>query len=160
MPKKFKKQKSKVRRILPPHYFFLAVIGMALFYFLSAEWRIILIENPWNYLGILFSFLGIFLAVSGIRQFRKHQTPLHPDKEASLLIKGGVYSLSRNPIYLGMILILLGIALFWGNLVSFFIVPLFTFFIQIQFIKKEETFLEDLFGKRYELYKKKVNRWL
>jgi protein-S-isoprenylcysteine O-methyltransferase Ste14 len=68
--------------------------------------------------------------------------------------------MSRNPIYLGMASMLLGVAIFLGKLVSFAFPIVFVLIIEAAFIPKEERNLEKIFGERYRKYKKSVRQWI
>ena len=92
--------------------------------------------------------------------FRRHQTTIFPFKDSSNLISSGTFRISRNPIYLSMVLILIGWWLWLGSLTPVAIIPFFVTFIQELFIKPEEAMLTEKFGKEYEEYAVSVRRWL
>jgi protein-S-isoprenylcysteine O-methyltransferase Ste14 len=77
-----------------------------------------------------------------------------------VLVVGGFYRYTRNPMYLGMVTALLGVAILLGTLSAFLPIPIFVWIIQKQFIEGEERFLEEIFGGQYLAYKGKVRRWL
>lgn len=93
--------------------------------------------------------------------FKKKTTvnPLSPKNTTDLVITG-LYRISRNPMYVGMLLMLLGYAVWLGSLTSFLVVPLFYFLITKMQIKPEEVILEKNFGQEYLNYKNSVRRWL
>ena len=72
----------------------------------------------------------------------------------------GIYRYSRNPMYLGMTLVLVGIAFLLANVGSLLVIPLFVFSITSLQIKPEELALEERFGDTYRDYKERVNRWI
>ena len=76
------------------------------------------------------------------------------------LIVTGPFRFSRNPIYLGMALIVLGGTLFSGTLTAFVFPITFVVIIHVKYIKTEEAILEDTFGEPYLNYKKRVRRWI
>ena len=89
-------------------------------------------------------------------KFKKIKTtisPLRPNKTS-------YYEYTRNPMYLGLLLMLFSIALFLKNFISFLIIPLFILFITKNQILPEEEALENIFGEEYKNYKKKVRRWI
>ena len=95
-------------------------------------------------------------------KFKKIKTtisPLRPNKTSSL-VKSGIYEYTRNPMYLGLLLMLFSIALFLKNFISFLIIPLFVIFINKNQILPEEQILENIFGEEYRNYIKKVKRWI
>ncbi len=105
---------------------------------------------------------GGYFGITGLSEFRRARTttsPSHPEN-ASAIVTEGVYSKTRNPMYLGLQLILLGWAVFQGNL---FAIPLalgFAAYITAFQIKPEEALLEENFGKEYLAYKARVRRWM
>ncbi|MEE8233425.1 MAG: isoprenylcysteine carboxylmethyltransferase family protein, partial [Gammaproteobacteria bacterium] len=92
--------------------------------------------------------------------FKKSGTAIRPFETSTVLVKGGPYRFTRNPMYLGMVLILIGMAIYLGSLTPWFVIPVFFLIIQEWFIKYEEPFLENTFGKEYQDYKTKVRRWI
>jgi protein-S-isoprenylcysteine O-methyltransferase Ste14 len=71
-----------------------------------------------------------------------------------------MYRVSRNPMYLGMVVVLLGIAVLFGNISPFISIPIFVWLIQKNFIRLEEAALEKTFGDEYREFKNVVRRWL
>ena len=105
---------------------------------------------------------GILVAMSGIWQFRQAKTtiaPTRPDKTSSL-VSGGIYSITRNPMYLGMIFIIVAAVLKFGNYYGFIALLFFIVYITQFQIKPEERIIEGIFGEQYVQYKNKVRRWL
>ena len=105
---------------------------------------------------------GGMIAITGIWEFRKAKTTIDPTKpqNTSSLVSGGIYKITRNPMYLGLLLVLMGIILKFGSLSSFIALPFFIFYITIFQIKPEERIIESIFGQEYGQYKNKVRRWL
>ena len=83
-----------------------------------------------------------------------------PFSEAKFLVLGGPYQVTRNPMYVGMALVLLGAAVFLASLAPFIVLPLFVLLINNRFILAEEAMLDEVFGEPYREYKRKVRRWL
>jgi len=83
-----------------------------------------------------------------------------PDAESQALVAGRVICLSRNPLYLGFGLILLGAAILFGTLSPFLVVVVFMILIERRFIVTEEAMLEKKFGQVYLGDKEKVRRWI
>ena len=105
---------------------------------------------------------GVLVALAGIWQFRRAQTtvdPTHPDK-ASHLVCAGIYQYTRNPMYVGMALVLSAGVLKSGLLFSVLLVPMFGWYMTRFQIKPEERVLEGIFAEEYAQYKQKVRRWL
>jgi protein-S-isoprenylcysteine O-methyltransferase Ste14 len=115
---------------------------------------------PWPLLGVIPLALGIGINLVADRSFKQHNTAVKPLEKSTALVTHGVFRVSRNPMYLGIVLILLGIALFLGSLTPYLVVFLFAIFIDIVFIRFEEKKLEEIFGEAWLEYKKSVRRWI
>jgi protein-S-isoprenylcysteine O-methyltransferase Ste14 len=121
-----------------------------------------LIATPWNYFGLLPAAIGRVISVAAGGRFRQARTSFDPFKpmEASCLVTGGVFGVSRNPMYLGLVLLLIGWAVWLGTVSPWFVPPLFVIFISVTQIVPEETALEANFGETYLAYRHSVRRWL
>jgi len=106
--------------------------------------------------------IGLSISISGIRSFRRAKTTINPSKPsaASSLVTSGVYRYTRNPMYLGLLVTLVGWAMFLSNPLALLAVPLFVLYINRLQINPEERVLSALFGAEYAAYKEKVRRWL
>ena len=110
----------------------------------------------------LFLLIGIGVLVSAVASFRKQKTTVNPldiEKATSLVISG-VFKYSRNPMYLGMVFILLSIALKFNLIGGIILTLLFAIFITRFQIIPEEVVMEKLFKEEFDSYKKKTRRWL
>ncbi|MGB1320990.1 MAG: methyltransferase family protein [Vibrio gallaecicus] len=109
--------------------------------------------------GIIISAV---IGLSGVWEFRKHKTTVNPTKPdgASTIVDSGVYGYTRNPMYLGLYILLFCIGYYFQNLVSMSFSFLFVTYINQFQIKPEEKTLEQLFGASYVDYKQKVRRWI
>ena len=146
------------RKVIPPVYFFLALLSMAALHWALPLARII--PPPFSYAGIAFIIAGMVLGGHAFRGFSKAGTPVVPFERSTALVTGGSYRITRNPMYVGMVLILIGLAVLLGTVSPWLPIPLFVWIIQANFISGEERFLEDLFGQQYLAYKSRVRRWL
>jgi protein-S-isoprenylcysteine O-methyltransferase Ste14 len=111
---------------------------------------------------IFFIALGVAIAFVGVFAFHKHQTtvnPLAPD-EASSLVSTGIYRVTRNPMYLGLLLILAGWCVYLGNGVAALLLPAFVAWMNRFQIGPEERALREKFGPRFTEYAATVSRWL
>jgi protein-S-isoprenylcysteine O-methyltransferase Ste14 len=117
----------------------------------------------WKWLLVsAFALTGLALDCSGLLAFlRRHTTvnPLRPEKSTAL-VTGGIYQLSRNPMYLGMACLLLAWALYLQSPAALLGVPAFMAYITHFQIKPEERILEQLFGDEFKHYITRVRRWL
>jgi protein-S-isoprenylcysteine O-methyltransferase Ste14 len=146
------------RKIVPPVYLLLTLVLMWLLtrYFPVYQF----IDPPAAYSGIILVLFGITIAAISAGLFIKAETGLVPFAEATVLITGGLFRYTRNPMYLGMVLMLLGVALLLGNVATLCPIPLFFLVIRNHFVLGEERFLEAAFAQQYLDYKSKVRRWL
>lgn len=111
-------------------------------------------------LGVALIIVGLVLIIRARREFTKHTQPTDPGLATSKLITTGVFSFSRNPLYLGGIQVVMGIALTFDlPWVLISIVPSIAACYYI-LIKPEEKYLAETFGKKYRRYTMTVNRWL
>ncbi|MBZ2162763.1 methyltransferase family protein [Alteromonas stellipolaris] len=111
---------------------------------------------------ILCVLLGVGFALLGVTWFKKHKTSVNPIKTDRVvsLVTSGVYQYSRNPMYVGMLLCLVGIGLYTSNPLNILFIVLFVWYMNKYQITPEEAFLTDKFGASYTEYMKTVRRWL
>jgi protein-S-isoprenylcysteine O-methyltransferase Ste14 len=112
--------------------------------------------------GVALALAGQGISVSGMVAFRRARTTINPFKPAatSSLVSGGVYRFTRNPMYLGMFVTLLGWAAFLANPLALALTPLFVLYINRFQITPEERMLSSLFGAEFNGYAGRVRRWL
>ncbi len=146
------------QRIIPPVYFLASLIAALALHRYAPLARIV--EPPLTWIGIVPLVLGLIMAIAGARSFARAGTPVRPFREAKALVTDGIFRVSRNPMYLGLISALLGVAILLGSLGAFLPVPLFFFVLQHWFVKSEEAQLELQFGEHYREYRRRVRRWL
>ena len=144
--------------MLPPVYLFFALSGMMLLHLFFPD--PVLIPGRWNAVGLVPLALGIALNLVAGRTFIRSGNPVRALEVPQKLVTDGVYRFSRNPMYLGMVLMLTGVAFLLATPTPFIIVPVFAVVIDRVFIDAEETVLEERFGGRYRQYRQEVRRWL
>ena len=149
---------SSYPKILPPTGLLAAVLLMLALHFLFPITQ--MMPGFWRFLGILPLGLGLVISYAAENQFHQVDTTVNPFKESSKLVTNGLYRFSRNPMYLGMALILVGVAILLGCLTLFGIVALFVGWIHFQFICREEEMLSTQFGQDWLEYKARVRRWI
>lgn len=103
---------------------------------------------------------GLVLLVMAVVEFRRHKTTIMPHETASALIQSGIFSKSRNPIYLGDVLILAGLVLRWDAVPSLALVPIFVWVLEKRFIIPEEDRMRRTFRTDFARYEAKVRRWV
>ena len=120
------------------------------------------IAPPWNRLGSVPAEVGLVIAVAAIVRFRQARTTTNPIdlRKASSLVTDGVFRISRNPMYLGLELLLTGWAVWLGSASPWLIPPLFAIVITIAQVIPEERALEQRFGDQYRSYQRRVARWI
>ena len=148
----------KRKRILPPTYLFVSILVMAALHFLFPISKII--PFPWNLLGAIPFALGLAANLIADRAFKKHKTIVNPFETSTVLITCGIFRITRNPMYLGFVLILIGISIFMGSLTPYVVIPVFAVLMDVVFIRGEQKMLEGTFGERWLDYNHKVRRWI
>jgi len=115
---------------------------------------------PFPWLGIALFSLGILSVSWAVHALSRHKTTLHPRGKPRKLVTRGPYVYSRNPIYLGFLLMSIGSALLFANVLAFAGPMLFFLFASYFIIPFEESMLMKLFGKPYKTYHTSTRRWL
>ncbi len=103
--------------------------------------------------------VGLTLLIFAAGRFKRAETDVIPFKNVTALVTSGVYSWTRNPMYLGMALVLLGTAVTVGAVTALVVPPLFMVIIQLRFIYAEEQMLTELFPEQFPVYCRQVRRW-
>ena len=111
-------------------------------------------------LGLIFLLAGVFLVFFSFRFMRKMETTFIPDGTPEVLISSGPFKFSRNPIYLGMLTVLVGVAFLMSSLSAIIIAFVFGIIINFTWIAHEEKKLHELFSEDWENYSSKVRRWI
>ena len=110
--------------------------------------------------GTVLAVAGVGLMVLAAAQLFRARTTIVPHEQPSALVTGGIYRLTRNPIYLGDALLLAGLVLRWGAWPSLILVPVFVAVITARFILPEEARLRAAFGAEFDTYASRVRRWI
>lgn len=120
------------------------------------------LAEPWNKAGLILVVLAALIDFSSLYLFLTKKTTPNPMKPqfTTGLVTTGMYKVSRNPMYLGLLILLLGVATYLGQLSAFLVLPVFCIVITEMQIKPEEHMLEQKFGSEYLAYKSKVRRWI
>ena len=116
----------------------------------------------WHQFGYVFIATAVLIDLSAVVQFFRQRTtinPLRPEKAEQLVISG-LYRYSRNPMYVGLLLLLIGWLFLLGSLSPMIMLPAFILILNSQQIIPEEKVLEQKFGQQYKDYKHVVRRWL
>lgn len=119
-----------------------------------------LIPQPYNYLGIILILLGLIMTIKVKKQFNKINTEIHTFKKPQKLVINGLFKFSRNPIYFGFLISLLGVWVLLGTVLPILGCLLFILITNYWYISYEENKMEKQFGAEYREYKSRVNRWI
>ena len=125
-------------------------------YFFSFEYKFL------GTLSYMCYLIGLIILILAVNSFKKQNTTVNPIKieNASSLVISGVFEYSRNPMYLGMAMILFGLALMFNVIGGTLFTLLFTVYMTKFQIKPEEKVMEKLFGEDFLQYKQNVRMWL
>ena len=149
---------EKFSKIPPP----LVVLILVTSTYFSSK-KIDLIHIPFQTLiSIFILFVGILILLNPVLKFKKSKTTINPIKfkKVNKLVTSGIYKYSRNPMYLGLLMIVISSTIFYLNIYSI-LTPLFFYLWINRFqIKREEIFLTEKFGKEYLSYKNTTRRWI
>lgn len=146
---------------LPP----LAVVVVSMFgmWLVSGAVPDLELAWPWRHsLVIVLSVIGTCIAVAGLIELRRARTTVNPlrPQAASAMVASGIYRRTRNPMYLGMLLVMAGWAVYLSHALAWVFVPVFVAYMNRFQIAPEEKALRDRFGDAYVRYARLVRRWL
>jgi protein-S-isoprenylcysteine O-methyltransferase Ste14 len=117
-------------------------------------------KQPVKIAGIILLVIALFFLVRSLRQFLKSKNTLVTIKPSTTLESSGIYNITRNPMYVGLAIVYLGITCLVGNWWNIILFPLLLLVVQEYIIKSEEKYLERRYGQGYLDYKLRVRRWL
>ena len=145
-------------RIPPPIVTF--ICGITIYYSKSFFNQFLNFSN--NGISLFLLILGLIIFISAVRSFREQKTTVNPlkPKQASSLVTSGIFRFSRNPMYLGMLIILLSISFKFNLLGGIIISLLFFIFITKFQIYPEEEAMNELFGDKFTQYSNTTRRWI
>ena len=143
---------------MPPTLMLIAMIAMlALHFLMPLAW---IIPPFWNLTGLILIVSGLILNLSADKAFHTVRTTVKPFEESSSLVTNGVFRISRNPMYLGFVLILTGIAILLRTLSPYLAIVAFVAVIDMTFVRVEEQMLAEKFGISWKHYQSATRRWL
>ncbi len=111
-------------------------------------------------IGLFLAFIGFLLGIGAFLEFRKARTTLDPHGSAKQVVTSGIYRFTRNPIYLGFLLMVIGLPLTSGIYWGIILAPFYMMVMNRLVIEREENYLERKFKDQYTHYKSRVRRWL
>jgi protein-S-isoprenylcysteine O-methyltransferase Ste14 len=147
-----------MHRPLPPTYLLASLVALGGLYLLLPGPQ--LVGAPWRYVGVLPIGLGVWLNVWADGLFKTRGTEVKPFRDSTALVTNGPYRVTRHPMYLGMLLIVLGAALVAGAATPFVVPVVLWWLLTAHFVIPEEAAMRRQFGSQYERYARQVRRWL
>jgi len=132
-------------------------------WFLDKNFPLLTTGQQWPVIvGVLLFIGGVIIDLLSIVQFRRVKTTINPmrPETTSSLVTSGFYAYSRNPMYVGLLVSLIGITLILRSLTPLLVLPLFVLVVTMLQIAPEEKALSKIFGDQFDYYKQKVPRWL
>ncbi len=147
-----------MKKLLPPTLFFMCIAAMVVLRWLFPI-KVIL-SFPTTLIGIAPLIAGLGISIIGSRKFTKVGTNIKTFDDPDVLVKDGLFSFTRNPMYLGFVIALLGISILLGNASSLGIVILFFVITDRWYIEFEEQAMTKKFGEEYAVYKSQTRRWI
>ena len=147
-------------KVPPVAVFLLCGAGMWVLASLTSALSVTIPARQW--LAIAAAGAGIAMGVAGIAAFRAAMTTVDPrfPEKSSNVVRAGIYRRTRNPMYLGLLLVLLGWAIYLAHALSFIGLPVFVLYMNRFQIVPEEQALTVNFGREYRDYKAHVRRWI
>ena len=113
-----------------------------------------------DFLGGLLVGGGLLLILLAIYEMRRQKTTVMPHETPQTLVQSGIFSRSRNPIYLGDVLILAGLVLRFDAVLALPLVPILLWILEKRFVIPEENRMRRTFRAQWARYEQKVRRWL
>lgn len=150
--------KNRIVDYRPPKIAQALVLAAALLHWATPLKQVQLYSSPW--LGLLVGAAGFTVMMCGWWLFRKYDTAICPSAKPRRLVASGIYRVSRNPMYLGMVAMMSGLALYVGSLPFYLAGATYLVVIDRFFCPYEENRLADTFGDEYRDYRKRVRRWI
>lgn len=144
--------------ILPPKIVLIVILAMLVLHLVFP--LAVIVPAPISYSGVAVAALGGGMIVWSRRAFQAASTPIKPFRNSTALVRHGLYRWTRNPMYLGALLLVSGIAVLLGSVSPWFLVAALFVVLRQGFVLHEERILEQTFGEEYRNYKRSVRRWL
>jgi protein-S-isoprenylcysteine O-methyltransferase Ste14 len=142
---------------IPPVIVLVSLLTMLLIYFVLPGFTII--PYPYDLTGIIIAFWGFIIMGKSWELFQKYQLDLGYNKPEKIITEG-IYSRTRNPMYVGMFMLLLGFGVSFGNLFTTLEPLVFLLILNFYHIPKEEALMKETFGETYLRYCHSVKRWI
>jgi len=141
----------------PPRIAQLFIVVAFLLHWLTPLHQLVVYKN--SFIGSVFGVGGFGIMLWAWWLFKQNSTPVCPADQPAVLVSSGIYRLTRHPMYLGIISMLLAIALGVGTLPFYLVVLVYFIIINQVFCPFEENRMVETFGDDYLVYQKQVRRW-
>ena len=159
---KKEKNKDKTKNLIKDKmqviFFYISIALTVIFHFILPISTVII--SPYTYIGLILIGIGLVYNFWAVFTLKKFETTYEFYDTPTTLVTSGPFSKSRNPIYLGGIVLMIGVSIFLGSLITFIFPPIVIIILHFYYIPIEEKKMEDLFGNDYLKYKKDVRRWI
>lgn len=149
-------------RLPPPVWFLLTAAAVWLIAQVDREWKFIFTGTA-ELVGVALALIGVGIALDALGGFARESTTVNPHTpgESSTIVTKGMYRFSRNPMYLGLVLLVAALALWLSSLAALVVGPAFLVLVLTRFqILPEERALSAKFGAEYDAYRNRVRRWI
>ena len=145
-------------KIMPTTCLLMAILVMIISHFMvPLAW---IIPPMWSLAGLVLIATGVMINLMADKAFHQAHTTVKPFEESSSLVTNGVFRISRNPMYLGFVMILIGIAVLLRTLSPYLVALVFAILMDMRYIRTEEYMLKEKFGLSWEQYRSGTRRWL
>ena len=148
----------RIEKLMPTMWLLIAIVIEVILHLVLPIAKIV--PRYWNVLGIIPLALGVVINLLADRAFREANTTVKPFEKSAALLTDGVFQISRNPMYLGFVLVLIGIAVLLRSLTPYLVVIGLAVLMQRVYIVAEESKLASEFGAQWESYRRRTRRWL
>jgi protein-S-isoprenylcysteine O-methyltransferase Ste14 len=149
---------SSYPRDIPPLWLLLTTAAMVTLHFTMPLQM--LVVAPWRHLGWIGIVGGVLLVLLSAIRFKRAGTGVRPFSEATTVVSGGAFRWTRNPMYLGMVTVTVGVAICLGSASPMWLPVMLFFVLDRRFVRREEEFLRDSQGEAYDEYRRSVRRWI
>jgi protein-S-isoprenylcysteine O-methyltransferase Ste14 len=116
-------------------------------------------HDRWRWLGLIAAVVGIAMVASGRRAMVRHGTNVNPTQPTTTIVETGLFRFTRNPLYLGLTLLYIGLSLLLNTWWSLFLLVPVWLVMHFAVVRREEAYLERKFGQSYLAYRERVRRY-
>ncbi|MDN3679973.1 isoprenylcysteine carboxylmethyltransferase family protein [Vibrio tapetis subsp. quintayensis] len=146
---------------VPPVVVF--VLALVLMWWSVVSWPSLAFELPLRTVFVMICVASSgYIGIAGVLEFRRHQTTVNPHtpNNASTVVDTGIFKYTRNPMYLGLVVLLIGALFYWSSLAPLWVIVAFIGYLNRFQISAEERILSEKYGSQYTDYLTKVRRWI